>query len=74
MTVKLMGALMGAISRKNHPKRGKEVLNLRMEAMASREILDTKGYRDNPAKLRDIPFTPATGVQIPLGTPAILRV
>ena len=28
-----------------------------------------KGNRDNPAKLRDIPFAPATAVRIPLGTP-----
>lgn len=31
MTLELMGAIMGAISGKNHLKRGKRVLNLPME-------------------------------------------
>jgi hypothetical protein len=37
--------------------------------MATLEILGMKGDGDNPAKAGDIPFTPATGVRIPLGTP-----
>ncbi len=36
-----------------------------------REILDFKGNHDNPANYVIFPVTPATGVQIPLGTPIL---